>query len=198
MPPDSHQSPTPLKQSAGLIPFCRKSGQTFFLLQKTFTGRKVGYFIDFGGGSNPGESQKQTAAREFVEETETLWLSDDIDQAVRSPERIASQAAQVLKLLESTLATHPDWWSRRQILDQEKPKEWRSFFVEFAYKDLDPLNTAWRLDNNRRFKKRRELHWIESSQLLHFYNAEPERLWKRVRQLERGPEIVRAITEAFL
>ena len=35
---------------AGVIPFAVDAGEIQFLFQKTFSGRKVGYLIDFGGG----------------------------------------------------------------------------------------------------------------------------------------------------
>ena len=63
---------------AGVIPFCVKDGQVLFLFQKTFSGRKAGHLVDFGGGGERGESHRQTAIREFIEETETMYFSGNI------------------------------------------------------------------------------------------------------------------------
>jgi 8-oxo-dGTP pyrophosphatase MutT (NUDIX family) len=181
---------------AGLIPFSVMSDQVFFLFQKTFSGRKQGYLIDFGGGINPDEDAKTAAAREFVEETETLFFADDIDSTCRTPSRISEQTRLVLNMLDQTLDSHPDWWSKRRKKPEKQSKDWWTYFVEVAYRDIQPLNVAWENDTSRRFKKRRELHWIPGNQLLQFYRQEPERLWKRVRELETGPEIVEAIIHA--
>ena len=76
---------------AGVIPFTVKDHKVNFLFQTTFTGRKVGYLIDFGGGLGVGEGYWQTAIREFVEETETMYFSDDVQKASRTEERIRQQ-----------------------------------------------------------------------------------------------------------
>ncbi len=39
---------------AGVIPLVVKDGEILFLFQQTFSGRKVGYLIDFGGGLGVG------------------------------------------------------------------------------------------------------------------------------------------------
>lgn len=179
--------------SAGLIPFCKQADVTLFLFQKTFTGRKTGYFIDFGGGSNPGETPQQTAAREFVEETETMFFSPDITLARRSDEQIKAQTDIVLNKLLNTQKKHPSWWSMRRQKFGQPRKDWRTFFIEVEYQPIEPLNDQWRSDISGRFKKRRELHWLAGEQLLTFYEQSPEQLWKRVRELETGPEIVRQI-----
>ena len=76
---------------AGVIPFAVFNGEVIFLFQKTFTGRKVGYFIDFGGGLGEGENYRETAIREFVEETETMYFSNDVQQARRTVESVNNQ-----------------------------------------------------------------------------------------------------------
>jgi 8-oxo-dGTP pyrophosphatase MutT (NUDIX family) len=63
---------------AGVIPFSVSEGKVYFLFQTTFTGRKVGYYIDFGGGLDAGENFREAAIREFVEETETMYFSDNV------------------------------------------------------------------------------------------------------------------------
>lgn len=178
---------------AGVIPFTVHQGELLFLFQKAFSGRKAGYLIDFGGGIGEHESYRSAAAREFVEETETLYLADDPASACRSPERVAAQLPQVDALFERTLSAHPHWWCRRAPGSGSKPKDWRSYFIEFPYRDVSAFNQAWADDDGRRFKKRRELLWIQSDRLQAIYANSPEQLWKRVRQLEGAEELITEI-----
>ena len=170
---------------AGVLPFSVSGGKVYFLFQMTFTGRKVGYLIDFGGGLGDGEDYRETAIREFVEETETMYFSDDVQQASRTVEA----------LFDETLAVHPDWCCRRAPGNPLKPKLWQTFFIEFPYRDIEMLNTEWANDTVGRFKKRRELVWVEADVLLAIYENAPDRLWKRVRQLENATETIRSIVQ---
>ena len=178
---------------AGVIPFSVTGGKVSFLFQTTFSGRKVGYLIDFGGGLGAGEDFKDTAIREFVEETETMYLADDIQQACRTVERVNRQIPIVEKLFSETLSAHPHWWCKRAPGDPVNPKLWRTFFIEFPYRDIDKLNREWAADKNGRFKKRRELFWVTGNDLLAIYDHAPNKLWKRVRQLENAKETIHSI-----
>lgn len=181
---------------AGVIPFAVINGEVFFLFQKTFTGRKVGYFIDFGGGLGEGEDYRETAIREFVEETETMYFSDDIQQTSRTVESIKNQIPIVEALFDETLAVHPDWCCRRAPGNTLHPKQWQTFFIEFPYRDIDALNREWETDTVGRFKKRRELVWLSGSELLETYDHTPDKLWKRVRQLENAKETIHSIVQS--
>lgn len=178
---------------AGVIPFVVDGHKVDFLFQTTFTGRKMGHLIDFGGGLGEGEDYQETAIREFVEETETMYLADDIRLAHRTPAAVASQIPVVEALFNETLNAHPDWWCKRASINPDKPKHWRTFFVEFPYRDIAELNHEWKMDTSGRFKKRRELVWVASDELLSIYDKAPAKLWKRVRQLENATEIIRSI-----
>ncbi len=182
---------------AGVIPFAVRDGEVRFLLQTTFSGRKVGHYIDFGGGLGPGESPRDTAVREFVEETETLYFSTDLKQARRSPERVEAQIPVVDALFEQTLSDHPQWARERLSINPLKPKQWISYFVRFPYRDLAPLNREWELDREQRFKKRRELFWLSADELLRLYVEDPQKLWKRVRQLDDAPGTIEEIKHLF-
>lgn len=181
------------KQGGGVIPFAKHNGQVQFLFQTVFSGRKTGYLIDFGGGSDAGEDCRATAIREFVEETETLYFADSLTLARRSPEAVGRQAALVGELFEQTLRKAPHWWCERASSNPLKPKQWRTFFIEFPYRDVSPLNHQWATDTSGRFKKRRELAWIGGDELLQIYETAPKRLWKRVRQLNDAPDVVAEI-----
>ena len=178
---------------AGVIPLAVRDGELVFLFQKTFTGRKVGYLIDFGGGLGDGEDYRRAAAREFVEETETLYFADDPAAVTPTPDRVREQVVLVDELFVRCLAAHPDWWRRRAIGSPQKPKDWRTYFIEFPYRDVAVLNDEWASDAVGRFKKRRELVWVTADSLLELYAHSPERLWKRVRQLEGAAGLVREI-----
>ena len=178
---------------AGVIPFAVVDREVQFLFQNTFTGRKVGYLIDFGGGLGEGEDYRETAIREFVEETETMYFSEDVRLVSRTDERINCQIPIVEKLFAETLEAHPDWWCRRAPGNPARPKQWKTFFVEFPYRNVDELNREWEADKVGRFKKRRKLVWVQSSDLLAIYENAPDKLWKRVRQLEKATETIRSI-----
>lgn len=169
---------------AGVIPFAFYQQKVWFLFQKSFSGRKVGYFIDFGGGSEAEEVYAETAIREFVEETETMFLEEEPQIARRTPERIQKQIAEMRQLLDKTSHRYPGNACRRLSPNPEKPKDWITFFIEVPYRELKPLNELWRLDSEKCYKKRRELQWLEGEELLSIYQSEPEHLWKRVRELE--------------
>ena len=80
--------------------------------------------------------------------------------------------------------------------DPLRPKQWKTFFVEFPYRDIEALNREWEADTDGRFKKRRELVWVSADELLAIYETDPERLWKRVRQLENASSTVRSIVRS--
>jgi hypothetical protein len=136
---------------------------------------------------------RKTAIREFVEETETMYFSDDIQQASRTVESVRNQIPIVEALFEETLTIHSDWCCRRAPRNPLKPKQWKTFFIEFPYRDIEMLNTEWENDNVGRFKKRRELVWVTGSELLAIYDNTPDKLWKRVRQLENATKIICSI-----
>jgi len=181
---------------AGVIPFAVTDDNILFLFQTTFSGRKVGYLIDFGGGLGIGEDYRDTAIREFVEETETMYLAEDIQQACRTHENVNRQIPVVEALFDATLSIHPHWWCKRAPGNPLKPKLWRTFFIEFPYRDIEELNREWAQDNTGRFKKRRELVWVTGDELLDIYDNTPDRLWKRVRQLENARETIRSILQS--
>jgi hypothetical protein len=180
---------------AGVIPFAVNNGAVYFLFQTTFSGRKAGHLIDFGGGLGAGEGYRETAIREFIEETETMYFSDDVQQASRSVERVRNQIPVLEALFDETLAAHPDWWCRRAPGNPLNPKLWQTFFIEFPYRDIEVLNREWEADKVGRFKKRRELFWVAAGELLAIYENTPDKLWKRVRQLENATETVRSILQ---
>jgi 8-oxo-dGTP pyrophosphatase MutT (NUDIX family) len=181
---------------AGVIPFAVNDSQVNFLFQTTFTGRKVGHLIDFGGGLGVGEDYQETAIREFVEETETMYFSDEIHLASRSEERITQQIPVVEALFSKTLESHPDWWCKRAPGNPLHPKKWRTYFIEFPYRDVGELNREWEADKVGRFKKRRELIWVQAQELLALYEKAPDKLWKRVRQLENATTTIRSIIQS--
>jgi len=175
---------------AGVIPLAVKDGEVLFLFQKTFSGRKVGYLIDFGGGLAAGENYRTTAVREFVEETETMYLADDLEVASRSEDRLREQITLVEDIFDRTLSAHPHWWRRRDPGNPGKSRDWRTYFIEFPFRDISTLNSEWKSDTSGRFKKRRELVWIPADKLLDIYARSPGELWKRVRQLENAETLI--------
>lgn len=183
---------------AGVIPLAVKDGEVFFLFQKTFSGRKVGCLIDFGGGLAEGEDYRSTAVREFVEETETMYLAENLADACRSNERITEQITRIDEIFEQTLSVHPHWWRAREAGVSKKPKDWRTYFIEFPFRDISALNSEWVSDTSGRFKKRREMVWVPAGRLLDIYANSSVDLWKRVRQLEDVEPLIREIQSSLL
>lgn len=181
---------------AGVIPFAVSDGRVLFLFQTTFSGRKAGYLVDFGGGLGVDEDYRDTAVREFIEETETMYFAEDVQQACRTVESVKHQIPLVANLFEETLSVHPHWWCRRAPGGPLNPKRWRTFFIEFPYRDIEALNREWAADSTGRFSKRRELSWVSGIELLDIYDNASDRLWKRVRQLENAKETVQSILQA--
>jgi 8-oxo-dGTP pyrophosphatase MutT (NUDIX family) len=182
-----------IKTGAGVIPFAWVEGTPRFLFHKTFSGRRAGLLVDFGGGSRAGETQYQTAAREFVEETEAMFFADSCNNASDRQAQMESQYQLMLQLIENTQSQHPQWWCRRVSVNNDKPRDWKTYFVEVDYRDVDEMNTAWAEDKHGRFRKRRELLWLTAAQLLDVFDNRPETLWTRVRELGGASDIVRAI-----
>ena len=89
---------------AGVIPFSIRDKDVYFLFQRTFTGRKIGYLIDFGGGLGEGENYQEAAIRKFIEESETMYFSDNLQLAKRSIESVKAQIPTVTALFDKTLA----------------------------------------------------------------------------------------------
>jgi hypothetical protein len=183
-----------IKTGAGVIPFTWLDGTACFLFHKTFTGRRAGLLVDFGGGSHADETQYQTAAREFIEETEAMFFADSCDRDSDSQMQVESQYRLMLQMIENTQSQHPQWWCRRISMNKNKPRDWKTYFVEVDYKAPDEMNTAWAEDKHGRFKKRRELLWLTAEQLLDVFDHRPEKLWRRVRELEGAADVVRAIS----
>ena len=181
---------------AGVIPFCLISGKVHFLFHKTFSGRRAGHLVDFGGGGKNGESYQQTAIREFVEETETMYFSEKLQDAVRTEQRIQSQIRLLEDLFNQTLTEHPDWWCQRKAAADGEPRDWRTYFVEIGYRDPTDMNREWQDDAGRRFVKRRELVWIAADRLIEIYQREQHLLWRRVRQLKKAKRTIRDIVQA--
>ena len=181
------------KKGAGIIPFVQKDSTIYFLFHKTFTGRRAGLLVDFGGGSNEGESYRQTSIREFIEETEAMFLAENINN---SDKEINHQYTVLANLLHKTQQQHPDWWCSRRRLKDQALKDWKTFFVEVDYKDLSPMNKAWETDILHRFVKRRELLWVRADTLVELIDNEPEKLWKRVRELDNLKSIVLKISNS--
>ena len=184
----------PIKRGAGIIPYALYQNQLLFLFHRTFSGRRAGLLVDFGGGCQASETHQQTAAREFVEETEAMFLADDPERADLARHADA-QIQTTLNLIRDTQQKHPEWWCKRVRLADKRPKDWKTFFVQTAYKDIDLMNDLWEQDTQQRYKKRRELVWVDSGQLLNIFRHQPEQLWTRLRQLDGVEAVIGSIEQ---
>jgi hypothetical protein len=135
----------PVKTGAGVLPYALHEGRVLFLFHKTFSGRRAGLLVDFGGGAQAAETAFETAAREFVEETEGLFLAPDLRRASRVGDEYRRQFREMQALLARTQEAHANWWCRRHV----QP------------------------------------------------GKQPERLWKRVRELETAPDVIITIRQVL-
>ena len=122
---------------------------------------------------------------------------EDLKIAEKTPARIARQLSVVTELFDRTLEQYPHWWCQREPGNKLPAKDWKTFFIEFDYQELGIINQEWEAEGGQRtrFSKRRELHWIDADRLLLIYQQNPEKLWKRVRQLMNASSIVQAIKQ---
>ncbi|MDJ0808426.1 MAG: hypothetical protein QNJ78_16540 [Gammaproteobacteria bacterium] len=180
-----------IKTGAGIIPYAVQDDQVCFLFHRTFSGRRAGLLVDFGGSCSRNETHFEAAAREFVEETEAMFLAEDPKEADLTRDTDV-QIEIVLNLMRNTQDRHPDWFCRR-ISDRDKPRDWKTFFMKVAFKNLDRMNALWERNPDQRFKKRRELVWITSDRLVELFHNDPQALWTRVRQLTGAIKVIRAI-----
>ena len=183
------------KKGASVIPFAINHGSVKFLFHKTFSGRRAGLLVDFGGSSRAGESYAQTAAREFVEETEAMYFAGHADAA--SVADFEPQCQWMLSLLERMQADYPDLQCRRIMKDGKGYRAWSAFVVEVPFKNLDTMNLAWAQDTSGRFRKRRELLWLPADHLLDIIDNHPQKLWKRIREYEGLRDAVVALQRRF-
>ena len=182
------------KSGAGVIPFAIRRESVCFLFHRTFTGRRAGLLVDFGGGGRAGESHAQTAAREFVEETEGMFFADD-PEAELMP-LYQPQYQHTLQLIEKTQQLQPGWVCERRNKNANGRRNWKTFFVEVGFRDPAAMNAAWANDTAGRFKKRRELVWLPAAHLLDVLDNRPGELWKRIREYDNMREVVLAIVDA--
>lgn len=178
---------------AGIIPFSIVDDEGRFLFHKTFSGRRAGFLVGFGGGGRDGESYRDTAIRKFIEETETMFFSRCVADAVRTEQSVKDQLPRLEALFDRTLAAHPDWWCQRAPDKKIPPKDWRTYFIQFDYRSVEDMNREWQSDNASRFSKPRYLLWVAADHLLDIYRQSPELLWKRVRQLQGAEDTIRDI-----
>ncbi|MCB1760925.1 MAG: hypothetical protein KDI68_14235 [Gammaproteobacteria bacterium] len=184
-------------KGAAIIPFASDRGRLRFLLHTTFTGRRKGLLVDFGGGGRTGESAAATAAREFVEETEGMYFGDTRGYLQMRSGEIARQQSLIQRRIEATLAQHPGWQCQRQASGGKITRTWQTFFVEIDYRPVTELNRLWAEDDEQRYRKQRELIWMPASRLLECYRAHPERLWNRLREYQGVEEIVEQIERTY-
>lgn len=181
------------RTGAAVIPFARWQDSTRFLFHKTFSGRRAGLLVDFGGGSRSGESYAQTAAREFIEETDAMFFAENCKQDLGL--LFESQYLEMLRLIGQTQQLHPRWFCRRMKYNSGKTKDWITYFTEVEYRDPTEINRAWAGDTTGRFRKRRELLWLASDQLIDIIDNSPGKLWKRIREYKGMRDVVQAIAK---
>ena len=66
---------------AGILPMAIKNGTPYYLFSREGMGKDKGYWSDFGGGREKGETFRETAVREASEESDgVLGTKDNINK----------------------------------------------------------------------------------------------------------------------
>eukprot|EP01091_Cochliopodium_minus_P011604 TRINITY_DN3332_c0_g1_i1.p1 TRINITY_DN3332_c0_g1~~TRINITY_DN3332_c0_g1_i1.p1 ORF type:complete len:207 (-),score=82.83 TRINITY_DN3332_c0_g1_i1:84-704(-) len=125
-----------------------KKGKNHFLLQQTYSGRKVGHLIDLGGQVNENESQEDGAIREFFEEGGKLVF----------------KLEEIKKYFDISQTFNKEFYAERN------KKEWKLYFVRFPKFDLAPLNNFKPPEGS----KKREFFWISEKKLLEAWKRKKE------------------------
>jgi hypothetical protein len=116
---------------AGVLPVAIYQGQLFFLFGEEFDEHK---WIDFGGGSKPGETIMQNAIREACEELNGFFGScNEIKQLIKNN--------LILKL---------------NLTNEDNQKSYTTFLVQVAY---DP-NLPFYFNNHHKFIKAHLPHLV--------------------------------------
>eukprot|EP01124_Arcella_intermedia_P020431 TRINITY_DN27905_c0_g1_i1.p1 TRINITY_DN27905_c0_g1~~TRINITY_DN27905_c0_g1_i1.p1 ORF type:complete len:207 (+),score=28.51 TRINITY_DN27905_c0_g1_i1:50-670(+) len=180
------------QQGAGVVPFAVHNGEVLFLLHKTFQGAKKGTLIDWGGSTESRETPLQTAAREFVEETECMYFASDIPSHLSrksEPER-TKQIALVEELLGKGTVGYCN--SHFGLLS------YRAFFAQFPYRDLSTINKRFQKAKEYGLEKTRQLEWVTTEQLLEGLSDKSSTpLFVRLKNINNLSKIVIDINSKF-
>ena len=93
----------PKHKGAGILPYAIHDNKLYFLLGKENPGndpKKNNLFCDFGGGSEKGESPKETAFREFKEESMNVYQHLDVKNKIKGSNISVTNGDYVCYLVE--------------------------------------------------------------------------------------------------
>uniref|UniRef100_A0A6C0AZW4 Nudix hydrolase domain-containing protein n=1 Tax=viral metagenome TaxID=1070528 RepID=A0A6C0AZW4_9ZZZZ len=137
--------------AAGIVPYTISNGYTYFLLGKETSNNKWSGFV---GGSEPGETPRKTAIREFHEETATIFTNAN--------GYIEKQLTLIEPIIEKT----------------STGKTVYIWFVEFpAYVDFLQFYINKQILNEKHFKEKSELRWFS------FYETQSKNVLYKLKKM---------------
>ena len=116
-----------IQTGAGVLPYCVKNNEVYFLLSKEGYGRDWNTWCDFGGAGEKGEPFIETAAREGWEESrDILGDKETIKRKISSTTPIGSKNYKMffMKIEDPSTITNKDFTKRKfsQHCRMEKTK----------------------------------------------------------------------------
>eukprot|EP01098_Paradermamoeba_levis_P010869 TRINITY_DN4583_c0_g1_i1.p1 TRINITY_DN4583_c0_g1~~TRINITY_DN4583_c0_g1_i1.p1 ORF type:complete len:207 (-),score=26.86 TRINITY_DN4583_c0_g1_i1:22-642(-) len=151
--------------SAGILPYTVYNGEVHFLFQTPSSGRKMGFFMDFGGSKKEGDADLYcTAVREFCEETACCFFVDK-DSLLSTGDVTALMATEDVQKKMEGLVEKLKTPEKQQIWHCVKFRRFRNnyhfFIVPFPY--LDPAIPTKAFSNHS--SKKRTYQWIPLSKV---------------------------------
>lgn len=185
------------KNGAGVLPFAvDERGAVHFLFHRTFRGKKQGSLIDWGGAVDATDWMRGpmwTAAREFSEEMEGLFYSDDPIGEPNPRGNIGADTTRTYEALQACHNAHPRWSVSHSFFHAHY--NYRLFFLQVDHRDVGRMNARFaaecRPGARGGFHKRRELVWIDAHTLMDHLRSTDGRLFVRLHTL---PGLARRIT----
>jgi len=149
------------KPGAGILPFTIHNSQIVFLFHQTHRGKKVGFFVDFGGAIDVNDVDSfYTACREFNEETAgLLYLSKRELENIKilgTEKEIAKNVKQATEIMYQELKNVHKWMI-------EHPFSGYKLYITpiQRYMDASVLNKYYETA-----EKKRTFSWIKIDDLI--------------------------------
>jgi len=166
-------------RSAGIIPYCLKDGDIFFLFQKSDNPlrRKDDGWNDFGGKMSNSETTFETAAREFSEETSCLFylkeqkvFDKELYDALKNNPNL-EYPLDVIEKLRKLIPISQIYFANKisqyaSPLFTNSKEIYISYFVKVEYVPIEDIPSAEDIHIVYEDRYRRTCQWLSLGQIL--------------------------------